>query len=165
MSKLEDLIEVLDDGVTMLKRRADVLDQMSECIQNRKVEELESIVADSPAFEKMEEELMGRIRHQCRVLAKQRGMELEQHTLRRLVDDLSGRDAMIVRDLRQRLVFVISQVQDKARHVAEMASRVRQVEERMLMAALGEQNDDTETYDSDGQVARRQHGMALQQHA
>lgn len=165
MSKLSELTDVLDDGVRMLKRRADLLDRICACVQERKVEELEDIVNNSPAFEDRESELMHRIQRNCRSVANSRDIEAERYTLSMLLDHLEGREAVVLRDLRERLVFAIHEVQKKARCVAEMAGRVRQVEERMLLAALGEQEDDTETYGSDGQVARNQQGVALQHQA
>ena len=73
MSEYEALIQLLDEGIGMLRDRGRLLDTIMGHVQNRRLDELEEIVQEDHPAEDMEEELARRLSKQCRALAAERG--------------------------------------------------------------------------------------------
>jgi hypothetical protein len=164
MNEFSRLKEALDDGVETLRQRACLLARMTRQVSARNLEELEEAIANGPDFHAAERQLTTTVRDRCRSLASVRGLDPELSTLSELIQKLDGREAMQLRERRQRLVFAVDQVHEKARALMRVASRARAIEERVLLAALGPV-DDTGTYQSDGEMSRSQPGLALQHKA
>ncbi len=162
MSEYENLIRVLDEGVDMLRERAALLDEIRAHVQNRRLDELEELVEKDHPVDDVEEKLARRLDEHCHALAAERGCDCEGDRLSDLIESISGRESVKREQKRQRLVFAIHEVQQKASRLAEMANEARDIEERMILAILGPR-DQNETYGGDGQVNQDRHGIALHQ--
>lgn len=162
MSEYETLIQLLDEGIEMLRDRARLLDEIKGHVQNRRLDKLEAIVAEDDPGEHKEEKLARRLSEQCRAVAAERGYDCEGDRISELIKELEGRQSFKLQDKRQRLVFAINEVQQKAECLTEMANQARDIEERMILAILG-QPEDIETYGGNGQMEQDRHGIAVHQ--
>lgn len=162
MNEFRKLLDALDQGIVQLQERACFLQEMAEHVCNRRLARLEQVVDQEPGFRRAERELTETVRGRCEALAGARGLEPGPHTLREIISAVSDDEAIQLQDRRQRLVFAVDQVHEKARHLMRIADRCRDVEERVILAVLGGQ-EDGKTYCRDGAVERDHQGFALQQ--
>lgn len=164
MSRLNELIKVVDNGTRVLKERARYLNEMICLLEDRRFEELDDLVEQVPDPLQHEDRLVQKISRLCAELAEEQELEINHYTLSTVIDELEKEEAMLLRDRRQRLGLAIDNVKERGRKLMEITLQMREVESRVLRAVLGPAEQDT-TYCENGRVGRSCSGVAVKHKA
>lgn len=164
MSTLKDLDELLDEEMDLLRRKLELLDGMSDCVRRGFYQELEVLLEEASDLEARSGELTQRIGETCQSLAASRGQEIEEATVRSLLESTEGPETMALRDKRERMVVLVRKVREGGAALGILVEEVLDINQRLLAAVIGDE-EWVDTYGEDGGIDRTPEGLSFEQNA
>ena len=161
MNELKELLQLLDAEIGILQRKLSVLQEIAQCIRQGQMDDLEELVQRGAELERRGESVESEMRDVCVRIAASCGMAPDEVTIGGLSEVLDGPDAIALQDRRERLVLVVQELRDVAAVTSLLVRTALDINERLLTAILGPE-DEGETYCPEGALVRERQGTTFQ---
>ncbi|MHC4479896.1 MAG: flagellar export chaperone FlgN [Planctomycetota bacterium] len=150
MKAPDQLLPLLDEQTQLLQQKLALLQRMRRCVTEGQIPALADLLRQEADLTAGGAALQQRLEGLCREIARASGWPLSQVTLGRLVESLSGPEAIALNDRRERLAAAVQRLQEESAATARLVRHALEFNNRLLAALLG--TEEAGTYSAEGAV-------------
>ena len=161
MEQLEELFDLVDEEIELLRGKLSLIEQMGECVQRGELSRLRELVEADARFEERGDEAGRRRRQVRRRVGDALGLRPEEVTLGRLAEKLGGPTAITLNDRREKLLLLVARLREEAAVTMWLVQHALDFNDRLVAAMAGAEAEGN-TYGADGQMAHSQQGSIFQ---
>ncbi len=162
MTRLDELLRLLDEQTDLLQEKHLLLRRIGECVRRADTAELAELLDRGVALGARMDALEQLVTDARRAMAEEAGVPLAQFTLGRMAALLDGPAAMAVNDRRERLLLAVQKLQEESAAAGRLVRFALEFNNE-LMGALAGSGREGNTYSPQGAVAPACQGATFRQ--